>query len=1643
MIISILFTLRYLSKRKVFCSSTLKWRHYVTLLLYFLCLGVQLQAQQVDTWFSADRAVNTAPVNGLISFQPYPPSFNVPVTTWYDIVDFTPQDAVIQPINPGDYDLAPPNGFSYDSSDGGPHLIPSGTRPDPPVLRPNIFNFNPALEFDGSGDGQALHFRSSARKETAVFIVFQGIGEGNSAETQRLLFGGDIASHLNTSTATNLSLGISDGNVFSIGRTRNGVDINASMFQPGNIDLQGRPTIAVFNRDIINGFLETLTTRVNGINDIDWDRFEFFPIADTDLFYFNRLGKHFNSDNTTSERNFDGYIAEVLVLDTPAEVNLSDAIERMESYLAIKYGITLNGIGGLGSANGNTSYNYLAADGTIIWDFDLANPYNYDIAGIGRDRFLDFDGSPGTDNSYLDTKLRYNLHQRISKSANTEAIVTISTDTDFTSDNLNNSRTAIDADLSTNPREHNYLLWGNDHASLSSTNVELPIGTVTERISREWKVQKTSSVGVTPISGVSVRIELSGSDIPLTDPCTLNLMIDRDNPNTDGDFTTGTIIYIPASNIVGTDAFFDNVDFEDGDVFTIGFAPSPTIAINGFTDPTTCGGNDGQIVLDFTNVPDGAHTLDYFDGVANQAFNVNLVGGQTTINGLSAGTYNDITITVSSCTSTDDIDITLTDPAIPTIAINGFTDPTTCGGNDGQIVLDFTNVPDGAHTLDYFDGVANQAFNVNLVGGQTTINGLSAGTYNDITITVSSCTSTDDIDITLTDPAIPTIAINGFTDPTTCGGNDGQIVLDFTNVPDGAHTLDYFDGVANQAFNVNLVGGQTTINGLSAGTYNDITITVSSCTSTDDIDITLTDPAIPTIAINGFTDPTTCGGNDGQIVLDFTNVPDGAHTLDYFDGVANQAFNVNLVGGQTTINGLSAGTYNDITITVSSCTSTDDIDITLTDPAIPTIAINGFTDPTTCGGNDGQIVLDFTNVPDGAHTLDYFDGVANQAFNVNLVGGQTTINGLSAGTYNDITITVSSCTSTDDIDITLTDPAIPTIAINGFTDPTTCGGNDGQIVLDFTNVPDGAHTLDYFDGAANQTFNVNVVGGQTTINGLSAGTYNDITITVSSCTSTDDIDITLTDPAIPTIAINGFTDPTTCGGNDGQIVLDFTNVPDGAHTLDYFDGAANQTFNVNVVGGQTTINGLSAGTYNDITITVSSCTSTDDIDITLTDPAIPTIAINGFTDPTTCGGNDGQIVLDFTNVPDGAHTLDYFDGAANQTFNVNVVGGQTTINGLSAGTYNDITITVSSCTSTDDIDITLTDPAIPTIAINGFTDPTTCGGNDGQIVLDFTNVPDGAHTLDYFDGAANQTFNVNVVGGQTTINGLSAGTYNDITITVSSCTSTDDIDITLTDPAIPTIAINGFTDPTTCGGNDGQIVLDFTNVPDGAHTLDYFDGAANQTFNVNVVGGQTTINGLSAGTYNDITITVSSCTSTDDIDITLTDPAIPTIAINGFTDPTTCGGNDGQIVLDFTNVPDGAHTLDYFDGAANQTFNVNVVGGQTTINGLSAGTYNDITITVSSCTSTDDIDITLTDPAIPTIAINGFTDPTTCGGNDGQIVLDFTNVPDGAHTLDYFDGAANQTFNVNVVGGQTTINGLSAGTYNDINHNGFQLYIHR
>jgi len=170
-------------------------------------------------------------------------------------------------------------------------------------------------------------------------------------------------------------------------------------------------------------------------------------------------GSWANNDNTKFwlgrsqywNGSFDGRIAEIITYSsTNDDSDLTQARNRIQSYLAIKYGITLG-------TNG-TSQDYVDSDGTVIWDQSVNSGYNYDIAGIGRD-----------DVSELNQKQSRSSNDASDLTGRTQGVITIGLSEiyDTNSENKNTNSTIF------NDKE--FLLWGNNGIDLDLSDTPISV----------------------------------------------------------------------------------------------------------------------------------------------------------------------------------------------------------------------------------------------------------------------------------------------------------------------------------------------------------------------------------------------------------------------------------------------------------------------------------------------------------------------------------------------------------------------------------------------------------------------------------------------------------------------------------------------------------------------------------------------------------------------------------------------------------------------------------------------------------------------------------------------------------------------------------------------------------------------------------------------------------------------------------------------------------------------------------------------------------------------------------------------------------------------------------------------------------------
>ncbi|MGW8122493.1 beta strand repeat-containing protein [Roseivirga echinicomitans] len=386
---------------------------------------------------------------------------------------------------------------------------------DEPNFVSNSINFNPALNFDAAN---TEHISGSAGfNSSAYYIVLNTDQTYNNSSPQE-----SILEFVVPAAATN------QFGSFIFGEASSAISAEVFSHSIGGTGTRWRrgTNFAAFggisnNQTLMFGVKNNAANNnteifANGRNQVNLQSGTF--LTSTNVGY--RIGGNLAANSFSSD-TFDGQIAEVISLSarpTDAEHN------RIQSYLALKYGITLSQ---------NSAQNYVNSSGTTVWNATTNITYNKDIAGIGRD-----DGSC--------------FQQKQSKSENAGSIVSIGNGGIYT-DNASNPNSFAN--------DNSFLVWGNNAASALKANVntsDVP-GNVTERMSRVWRVDESGTVG-----GTSVSFDLTGLGYS-SNASDFQLIVSSSSTMASGStFSGGTL----NGNVIT----FNNVDFADGDYFTLGTA---------------------------------------------------------------------------------------------------------------------------------------------------------------------------------------------------------------------------------------------------------------------------------------------------------------------------------------------------------------------------------------------------------------------------------------------------------------------------------------------------------------------------------------------------------------------------------------------------------------------------------------------------------------------------------------------------------------------------------------------------------------------------------------------------------------------------------------------------------------------------------------------------------------------------------------------------------------------------------------------------------------------------------------------------------------------------------------------------------------
>jgi len=384
-----------------------------------------------------------------------------------------------------------------------------------PSLKENALNFNPAISFNAdANDFDFLSTDDLVWDSDTVILVFN--------PTQESASNGSLQAVLVYNIPNN-QFGDAGIGIGSISGSRNDNFFNStdiSPSEPGEYIATSRVSDANTEDAILAVVRQDQIINPTRSQHRFWGKDTAINITNLDQY-----APHQNTEFTIGQRDggglpFDGDVLEAISYSS----RLDDAsLRRIESYLSIKYGLTLNQ---------STRQNYLDSSANSIYDADSdLSAFVFNIAGIGRD-----------DSSGLNQKQSVSSTTN-SVQTNVDGLVTIGLGTIATSNILNPNNFIAD---------QTFMLWGNNAASLDF-DIALTISSIPyTRMQRVWAIQETGSIGTVTLKiAKSVFSRRSAPSLIVSpDPA-----FERENV---------AITLIDDGN----NHYQTSVDFNDGDYFT-------------------------------------------------------------------------------------------------------------------------------------------------------------------------------------------------------------------------------------------------------------------------------------------------------------------------------------------------------------------------------------------------------------------------------------------------------------------------------------------------------------------------------------------------------------------------------------------------------------------------------------------------------------------------------------------------------------------------------------------------------------------------------------------------------------------------------------------------------------------------------------------------------------------------------------------------------------------------------------------------------------------------------------------------------------------------------------------------------------------
>ena len=772
--------------------------------------------------------------------------------------------------------------------------------------------------------------------------------------------------------------------------------------------------------------------------------------------------------------------------------------------------------------------------------------------------------------------------------------------------------------------------------------------------------------------------------------------------------------------------------------------------------PTTC---DLYATISGTSVTcnggsDGSITVTPNSGTGPYSILWNTGDTTNTVSNLLAGSY---TVTVTDATGCSVIgDGTVGSPTA-LILTTSSTDE-TCANNDGSVTVMASG---GKDPYTYLWNTAPAATT-------STVTGLTAGTYLVTVTDASGCTAVASATVTDACTGCAMTLATSFAAP-SCNG-----------LGDASATVTPSLGTYPYTYNWTSATPDTdsTASGLMAGVYS-ITVT-DALNCVDSTTIVVTQPDALQLTLSAT--PTTCAGSDGVA----SAVTSGGN------GVYFYAWNT--IPTQTTnqIIGLAPATYSVAVIDGNGCIAADSIEVINGCPCGDTVMVSSTAE--TCTGNDGTA------------TVTALGGVFTYQWSTSAVDTNSTVSGLTFGTYTVTVTDTSGCATVTSV--TVDDGCnCGMILTTSSTGESCIIGGDGTASVQVDGIGQAPFSYAWSTTPVQST--------QTAI-GLSQGTYTVTVTDASGCSQTASVDVE------GTISVSMNITNASCNTANGSAIADVSG------------GDGDYIYLWNINGGANTnasVSNLNAGSYFLTVTDGNGCEAT----------TTGVVVQNGSFSVNVAGVDNFC-----SNTGASASAIAVGGGTPPFSFNWGAPLSGTTssnVNSLGTGIYNVTVTDVNGCVATNSVTVTSID-AGPSLAV-AQTNVSCFGDADGAVDLSIN--ANTAVAISWSNGVNSED-----------LSNLPAGSYTVVVIDANGCIASTTVDVSQPNP----IVVTGSSTPTSSNTGTASALVTGGTPP---YAYSWNNGETTQTIS-NLVPGTYTVQVIDAnGCTSNGTVVVQQFTSTIDV----------------------------------------------------------------------------------------------------------------------------------------------------------------------------------